>query len=191
MDLYAIDNSEMPISLIPFVCSSQLEISPLEFASILNDARASDDGLCKTLSSLKFHFEGRIDQILLRRVRNVNHGSQSVAADLKCVDFHFDNWPRTMHVALNDECEYEGARSVYLSDTLGWCAISRPAGSAIVHTHEVWKRVLITVNCLDLKASSFILPSVLFLIQALHGATVLKNGVRYSLFLMELFDERE
>lgn len=62
-----------------------------------------------------------------------------------------------MHIALNDEAAYAGARSVHVCPTRGLVMQHRPAGSATIHTD-----------------------------QCLHGATVMGHGVRYSLFVLQL-----
>jgi hypothetical protein len=78
----------------------------------------------------------------------------------QCVRFHFDRWPRTMHIALNDETAYAGARSVHVCPTRGLTMQPRPVGSATVHTD-----------------------------QCVHGVTVMGHGVRYSLFVLQLHDQ--
>eukprot|EP01044_Picomonas_judraskeda_P008106 COSAG03_NODE_905_length_5401_cov_2.949830_3_plen_866_part_00 len=95
--------------------------------------------------SLAKLFGGSFDTIKLRRVSA--HG--------KCIAFHTDFSSRTMHVALNDEAEYEGGRLVFATAS-GFEQPPRPAGSAVIHSDRV-----------------------------VHGVTVLRSGVRYSLFLCD------
>jgi len=73
-----------------------------------------------------------------------------------CINFHTDHAQRTIQIPLNDENEYKGGKLVFLSPTEGLLKPSRLAGSATIHTNRV-----------------------------VHGVTPIKEGVRYSLFLLQ------
>ena len=98
-----------------------------------------------TVDALLKAFGGVVDTVKLRRVCELG----------ACVAFHTDCSSRTMHVALNDESEYDGGRLVFATPA-GFEVPSRPAGTATIHTDRV-----------------------------AHGVTTMQSGVRYSLFLCD------
>eukprot|EP01051_Picozoa_sp_SAG22_P007757 SAG22_NODE_557_length_9118_cov_9.050006_7_plen_197_part_00 len=84
-----------------------------------------------------------------------------VAVRGQAIPFHLDH-PTvwTMQVALNAEAEYDGGRLAFLTE-LGLEVPARPVGSATIHNDTV-----------------------------VHGVTEMVNGVRYSLFFLQLRGEQ-
>jgi hypothetical protein len=98
-----------------------------------------------------------VHKVTLRRVQS-RGGSQAGDGSNAgpVVPFHTDFALRTLQVPLNDPAEYEGGRTVFVSEE-GFHVPARVAGSAIVHDGR-----------------------------CLHGVTALTRGTRYSLFLSHL-----
>eukprot|EP01043_Picozoa_sp_COSAG02_P006190 COSAG02_NODE_174_length_31243_cov_76.084543_12_plen_133_part_00 len=84
-----------------------------------------------------------------------------VAVRGQAIPFHLDH-PTvwTMQVALNADTEYDGGRLAFLTE-LGLEVPARPIGSATIHNDTV-----------------------------VHGVTEMVNGVRYSLFFLQLRGEQ-
>lgn len=82
----------------------------------------------EAVASLVAIFDGRVDQVKIRRVE--------ASGERHVINFHTDFSLRTMQVALNGEEEYDGGRVVYATEE-GIMQPPRPAGSAIIHDNSI------------------------------------------------------
>lgn len=80
-----------------------------------------------------------------------------VTATGQCINMHTDHAQKTMQVFLNDECKYEGARTVFVTGGKGFLqAPSRAPGNYSIHEWDV-----------------------------LHGVTLMVSGIRISFFVLQ------
>jgi len=82
----------------------------------------------ETVASLVALFNGRVDEVKLRRVE--------AGGERHVINFHTDVSLRTMQVTLNGEEEYEGGRVLFVTED-GVQQPPRPAGSAIIHDNSI------------------------------------------------------
>jgi len=82
----------------------------------------------EAVASLVAIFDGRVDQVKIRRVE--------ASGERHVINFHTDFSLRTMQVALNGEEGYDGGRLVYATEK-GIMQPPRPAGSATIHDNSI------------------------------------------------------
>jgi len=120
-------NPSLCKKLIKFVDSKHIqEKAKKDFQLFLSRDELTTLLGTKTVAKLLNFFQGRLDEIRIRRVEGYGD----------CINFHLDYSKRTMQIALNDENEYDGGRLVYVTED-GIQIPRRPVGSVTIHENNI------------------------------------------------------
>jgi len=146
-----------------FMDAAHKEMSPNsnDMKIVLGD-RYGKNGQAAFFALFGPNLQAQYDRLLATHPANPKIALRRSEGDVKgCIDFHCDGGyaSYTVQLTLNDDTEYDGGRLCYVTGNGKLSVPSRPAGTLTGHARDV-----------------------------LHGVTRLHRGIRYSLFVVDVYN---